>query len=130
MKRIYGLKEYIIVYIIGAIAYPIVEIFARGFTHWTMSVAGGICFVLVYVINLKYGNYKLWIRCLLSALSITAVEFIFGIIVNYFLKWSVWDYSKIPFNVMGQICPLFTFYWLLLSLPLIGFCIYLKNRLS
>jgi uncharacterized membrane protein len=131
MQEIYKTaKEYLVIYIIGAFGYPVIEIIVRGYTHWTMSIAGGICFILVYIINVKYKHRSLWLRCLLSALTITAVEFVVGIIVNYFLKWSIWDYSTLPFNILGQICPLFTLYWLLLSFPLIGLCIYLKNRLS
>jgi uncharacterized membrane protein len=131
MHKVYkAIKEYMVIYLIGAIGYPIIEMIVRGYTHWTMSIAGGVCFVLVYIINIRYNHASLYFRCLLSALSITAVELIVGIIVNYFLKWQIWDYSSLPFNVLGQICPLFTFYWLLLSLPLIVFCIYLKNRLS
>ena len=35
---------------------------------------------------------------------VTACEFITGIIVNKFLGWNVWDYTGLPFQIMGQIC--------------------------
>lgn len=46
---------------------------------------------------------------------ITTLEFITGYIVNIRLGWNIWDYSKFPFNVCGQICPLFTIAWYYVS---------------
>ena len=40
-------------------------------------------------------------------------------IVNIILQWNVWDYSNVPFNVMGQICLPFSIIWFFLSLPAI-----------
>jgi uncharacterized membrane protein len=42
---------------------------------------------------------------------VTAVEFVFGILFNLILKMNVWDYSNMPLNILGQICPLFTLMW-------------------
>ena len=46
---------------------------------------------------------------------ITAVEFVFGLVFNVFLGMSVWDYSSVPGNILGQICPLFSVLWCGLS---------------
>ena len=32
------------------------------------------------------------------------------------MKLNVWDYSNIPFNLDGQICLLFSFFWIFISL--------------
>ncbi|MBS7397687.1 MAG: hypothetical protein KIG32_04615, partial [Ruminiclostridium sp.] len=32
------------------------------------------------------------------------------------LGWNVWNYERLPFNIMGQICPVFTVGWFFLSL--------------
>ena len=52
--------------------------------------------------------------CLLSIL-ITVFEFILGYILNIKLGLGIWDYSNIPFNIMGQICLPFSFLWFVLS---------------
>ena len=39
-------KKYSLFFTIGAIGYAAIEIIWRGFTHWSMMIAGGLCFVL------------------------------------------------------------------------------------
>ena len=53
---------------------------------------------------------------LLSSIAITDLEFITGIIVNLILHLNVWDYSNLPFNLLGQICLPFCIIWFFLSL--------------
>ncbi len=55
-----------------------------------------------------------------GAVIITAYEFFVGIIVNLRLGWNVWDYSSVPGNILGQICPTFTLLWFLLCLVFLG----------
>lgn len=52
---------------------------------------------------------------------ITGIEYIFGVIFNIILKKNVWDYSRMPLNVSGQICALYSFFWLLISFAAIPF---------
>ena len=54
-------------------------------------------------------------QMVLSALIITALEFITGLIVNIWLKMDIWDYSQLPYNFMGQICLLYSIFWFLVS---------------
>ena len=51
----------------------------------------------------------------IGAIIITALEFIVGVIVNLILKWNIWDYSMLPFNILGQISLPFSLIWFLLS---------------
>ena len=44
----------------------------------------------------------LW-QSLIGSVIITACEFITGVIVNIWLGLGVWDYSTLPFNILGQI---------------------------
>ena len=60
---------------------------------------------------------------------ITAVEFETGLLVNLTLGWGVWDYSDMPLNLMGQICPAFTLAWLALSVPGTELCTLLRRSL-
>ena len=75
-------------------------------------------------------HHTLWWRCLRSAGIITAYEFVVGCLVNLRLGWQVWDYSSQPGNVLGQVCPLFCFLWLMLSLPVLLLCGWLRHHME
>lgn len=114
---------------LGAVLYGLIELVARGRTHWTMALAGGTIMVLLYVVN-RSGNLSPVVRCLLGTLMITCVEFAVGMIVNVRLGWEVWDYSSRPFNLYGQICPRYTAYWFLLCVPAYALCDFIKKKIS
>lgn len=57
----------------------------------------------------------LYQQMFIGAIIITLLEFITGMIVNVKLGWNVWDYSNLPFNVLGQICPFFFIAWYYIS---------------
>ena len=107
--------KYLILLVIGGTAYYGIEIVARGFSHWTMFFVGGICFVLVGIINEVTPKIPLLQQMVLSAAVITAIEFVSGCILNIWLGLNIWDYSDEVGNILGQICPKHTIYWFLLS---------------
>lgn len=114
MKQI--IKEPIL-FCVGGMAYNVVEVLYRGYTHWTMFVVGGLCFVLIGLINEIFSwETALWKQMLIGGTVITVVEFVAGCVVNLLLGWNVWDYSQLPLNVLGQICVPFYFVWVVLSL--------------
>ena len=108
--------KYLILLVVGGTAYYGIEIVVRGFSHWTMFFVGGICFVLVGIINEVTPKIPLLQQMILSAAIITAIEFVSGCILNIWLGLNIWDYSDEVGNVLGQICPSHTLYWFLLSL--------------
>ena len=110
-------KELPVIFGLGGILYSVIEIMFRGLTHWTMTLTGGITFVLLYITNLKMKTKSMFLRCLTGSGIITSIEFIVGCIVNLGFHLGVWDYSDRKFNILGQICPLFSFFWFLLSGP-------------
>ena len=107
---------------LGGISYTLIELIWRGHTHVSMTLAGGVCLAGLYWIDRHTEVLTLLSKCIVGALAITAVEFLVGYVVNCRLGLGVWDYSDRFMNVMGQICPLFTFMWFLISLPAIGIC--------
>lgn len=107
--------KYLILLIVGGTAYYGIELLARGFSHWTMVLVGGICFILVGIINEITPKMPLLRQMFLSAIIITSVEFISGCILNLCLGLNIWDYSENFGNILGQICPRHTIYWFLLS---------------
>ena len=116
-NKITPLFEYVILFIIGGFGYNIIELLYRGYTDPTMTIAGGICFILCGIQN-EFVNWDMPLvsQQLISAILVTIVELIFGVIFNIGLGMEVWDYSNMPYNFMGQICLLFTVLWFFLSL--------------
>lgn len=110
----------ILIFILGGAAYGLLETLFRGYTHWTMVLTGGACVLTIYVLSDRLLSMNLISAAMGGALIITAYEFFVGIIVNLRLEWNVWDYSSIPGNVLGQICPMFTLAWFILCFVFLG----------
>lgn len=111
------LLKYLFLFLIGAGTYYFIEIVWDGSSHWTMGVLGGMCFVLVGLINeIMSWQTPLWIQGIIGSVIITILEFISGLILNIWLGLGIWDYSKVPFNLLGQICIQFTIIWVFLSM--------------
>lgn len=100
---------------IGAVGYGLIEIIWRRHTHPSMLLAGGLSFLGLSKISNLLKDKSIFIKALAGCGFITTIEYIFGIIFNVILKRKVWDYSKMPLNLGGQICALYSFFWLLLS---------------
>ncbi len=109
--------EFLFVYALGALGYGAIEALWRGYTHWSMLLLGGLCFRMIYRVTAMLPRWRLWQRCLLCTLGITALELLTGCVVNLGLGWEVWDYRGVPGNLLGQICPLYAALWYLLTLP-------------
>lgn len=107
-------------FLFGAGGYGIIEILYRGFTHWTMLLAGGVTLVFLQKVNQRFFGLPLFLRCGIGAGGITAIEFLFGMVFNHGLGLSVWDYSAEWGNLLGQVCPRFTAMWFLLCIPVFG----------
>lgn len=109
-------KEFIL-FLVGGFTYFIIEILFRGYSHVSMFILGGICFIIIGCLNEFYTwDMSLISQMFLSSIFITILEFITGIIVNKVLCLNVWDYTNQPYNLYGQICLLFTNLWFFLSL--------------
>ena len=94
----------------------LIELLWRGYSHWTMGILGGLCFVCCGLLNeVLPWNMTLSKQMLIGAIIINSLEFITGLIVNVKLGWDVWDYSNLPLNIYGQICPIFFIAWYYVS---------------
>ncbi|MCI8609764.1 MAG: hypothetical protein HFE73_08985 [Firmicutes bacterium] len=110
----------VLVFILGGVSYGMLEILFRGYTHWTMVLTGGACMLTLYTLEGWLLSMPLLLGAAAGALIITSYEFAVGYIVNVRLGWQVWDYSGLAGNIMGQVCPIFTFAWFCISLLFLG----------
>lgn len=113
MKAIKILLKYLFLLCVGGSIYYLVEVFYRGYSHYTMFAVGGICFVLIGLLN----EGMSWDLCIekqvgLGLASVLIVEFVSGCILNLWLGLGIWDYSDLPFNLLGQICLPFALLWI------------------
>jgi hypothetical protein len=100
----------------GGFGFYCIECIWRGYSHWSMFILGGICFLVIGGLN----NYLPWEmpilkQMLIGGVIVTVFEFFAGLILNGWLGWGIWDYSNLPFNIMGQISLPFTIIWVILS---------------
>lgn len=113
MKSIF---KYLFLFFFGGGLYCLVEMLFRGYTHPTMIIVGGVCFLVCGMLNeVIPWEMPLSKQMLICAILITIIEFASGIVLNIYLQLNIWDYSNMPFNVKGQICLLFTVIWYFLS---------------
>ena len=116
MEKRVQVEKYMILFAIGGMAYFFLEVLVRGYSHYTMFLCGGACFICCGLLN---ENKKIRISFLsqmvLSSVIITVLELITGLIVNVWLRMDIWDYSNLPYNFKGQICLLYSFFWFLVS---------------
>lgn len=110
----------IVVFVLGGAAYGSMEVLFRGHTHWTMVLTGGACVLTLYLMQGWLMSVPLVLAALAGAIVITAYEFCVGVLVNLRFGWDVWDYSAMPCNVLGQICPTFTAAWFVLCFVFLG----------
>ena len=123
----FTIRELSNIFIIGGILYGLIEIIFRGYTHWSMVITGGLCFLIFYILNITLPTNSLLLRCIVSVVVITTLEFYTGYIVNILLKWNVWDYSSLAYNLKGQICLTFSAIWFLFGIPMTFLANYLRS---
>jgi len=111
------MKKLLVIGFIMGMVYFTLEGFWRGWTNISMLFVGGLCGVLIGLLDEapKRYNLKIWQQCLLGTLIIISIEFISGVILNLWLKLNIWDYSKRWGNFKGQICLTYSFLWFLLT---------------
>ena len=106
----------LILFYIGGFSYYIIEILWRGYSHFSMTIVGGICFLLIGSINEVFDwDMPIIHQMFYSSLMITIVEFFAGLLLNVILNLNIWDYSNMRFNLMGQICLMYSILWFVLS---------------
>ena len=87
---------------------------------WTMLVLAVILTIPVERCGEQLPwEVPLWLQSLACALLVTVVELVAGLILNIWLGLDIWNYSHLPFNLWGQICPQFMAVWWFLCMVFI-----------
>lgn len=121
--------KFAVLFLFGGNIYYLIEILWRGYSHFTMFILSGLCFLLIGSLNEYYFKYRkspILLQLLASCLIITVLELIFGLILNVWLGLDIWDYSHLEYNFMGQICLKYSLKWFFLVLPAIILDDYLR----
>lgn len=122
--------KYLFLFLFGGLVYYGIEMLYRGHSHYTMIVLGGMCFILIGLINEIFPwSMPIEYQILFGDLIILLLEFTFGCILNLWLKLNIWDYSRLPFNVLGQVCLGFALLWIPLTALAIFVDDYIRYKL-
>ena len=115
------MKKYVKIpalFLVGGSVYYLLEIGFRGHSYLLMGVIGGICFVLIGLLDstvCKPGT-PLLLQGTAGAVAVTCVELASGLVCNRWLGLGLWDYSRMPLNLCGQVCLPFSLMWIVLSM--------------
>ena len=113
-----------VLFYLGGMGYVGLELLWRQRSHSSMFVLGGACFLALGSLNRSGRGFPAPLRAVAGAGIITALELVTGLTVNR--QYQIWDYSKLPFNYLGQICLPYTLLWI----PVAGLGMWLYDRLS
>ena len=120
------MKHNLLIFVIFGLAYGLIEILWRGYTSFSMIIVGGICGLIVGLINEKF-NYSVLSQMVIGMVIVTVIEFVSGYVLNIKLGLEIWDYSNMKYNFMGQICPQFSMAWFFLSYVIIYIDDYIRK---
>lgn len=114
---------------LGGMIYIGMELLWRQWSHGSMFLVGGLCFVLIGNIDSFSPQMPLLMQSVLGAFLVTATELFSGLIINVALGLHVWDYSAMPYNFMGQVCMSYFFLWIFVSAAAVWLDDFLRVRL-
>ena len=109
--------KYLFLFIIGGVVYYSMEMLFRGYSHYSMAILGGICFIACGLLNeFLSWDTSLLLQGIIGSGIITVLEFLTGVLVNIVLQLNVWNYSNMLLNVLGQVCLPFSLLWVIIAI--------------
>lgn len=109
--RWYNIALHCVFGLIAGCIYLLIELAWRGHTHWTMLPLAAVVFVCAGLLDERPKPPPLWLQVVIGTTIATALELAAGLILNVWLGLDVWDYSELPGNILGKICPQYTLAW-------------------
>ncbi len=118
--------KYILLFSLGSISGWVIELFWRryrgkarrwinpGFLNGPWLPLYGFGCIVLYLLCLP--GWPVYIRGPVFLAVLTVLELLAGLIFIGHFKIQLWDYSKNRGNIRGLICPLYSFFWMVLGL--------------
>lgn len=114
------------IFVLMGILYVCIEVFFSAIVDMKLRLVGQSSIWMFLVGGLmgvvigQYNRYKVTHlpyprNIILGCLLITFMEFVSGLILNKICGFAIWDYSKNPLNLMGQIDIIHSTCWLLIT---------------
>lgn len=112
----------VVLWTFGGALYFLIEVAWKLFTghpediSWTMLVLAAIVCIPLDLANERMPwCMPIWQQAILGGLCITAAELAVGLILNVWLGMNVWDYSRLPLNLWGQISLMWSMVWVIMG---------------
>lgn len=124
------LRRWVLLWFLLGEQYFVIEAVYRFFrgerVHVAMLAVGGLAAVLIGAVNQipRFYRAPVIIQALAGTVITLGVEFCTGYLLNIRLGLSIWDYTGLTGNFMGQVCLPFAVVWFFL-IPL---AIWLEDR--
>ena len=115
----------LLLFYLGGMVYTALELLWRGYSHSSMFVLGGLCFVLIGQLGRRKPKLPLVARTVVGACIVTVLELGCGLLVNR--NYRVWDYRQMPLNFLGQICLPYSLLWVALCIPVCILCRWMRR---
>lgn len=106
-----------IMFTYGFCIYITIEVLFRTYSYPLMGMVGGVALILLDKIN----NYISWdmqllYQMIIGGFIVTMLELLSGEFALHIMGVRMWDYSNMWMPMFDNlICPLFSFFWVLLS---------------
>lgn len=133
MRRRRNIVLHCVFGLVAGCIYLLIELAWRGYTHWTMLPLAAVIFVCAGLLDERPNPPPFWAQVVIGTVIATALELVAGLILNVWLGLGIWDYSHLPGNFLGQICPQFTAAWavlMIVSIKLENFMHKIADRLT
>ena len=107
-----------VLFLVGFCTYITIEVCYRGYSSPLMGLTAGIIMLFLDSINEKISwDFDLLAQGIIGSAMVTLSELGIGeMLICIYGVNTIWDYSKIPFNFDGVICPQFSIVWILISI--------------
>ena len=94
----------LVIFYLGGMLYMALELAWRGWSHGSMFLLGGCCFWLIGQLDARHPRWPILLQMLCGTGIIVALELAGGLVLNRWLGLGIWDYSRLPYALLGQIC--------------------------
>lgn len=113
----YRIIKNICLFLVGFCVYITIEVIFRGYSYWQMGICGGLAISLLDKINDHISwDTDILVQGMLGSALITFFELVIGLASIKENVPRMWDYTNMPFNYRGIVCPEFSAVWFILSL--------------